>query len=39
MSDKVDYRREVETLRRIENYNSRLLEEVRNNGKEKKKIY
>ena len=39
MSDKADYRREVETLRRIENYNSRLLEEVRNNGKEKKKIY
>ena len=29
MSDKVDYRKEVETLRMIENYNPRLLEEIR----------
>lgn len=39
VSDKVDYRKDIEALRRIENYNPRLLEELRNNDKEKKKVH
>jgi len=39
VSDKVDYRKEVEALRRIEKYNPRALEEIRSkplNNKKKK---